>query len=159
MSTQIIKQTSESVAPKASKAQIIEALTLQEHKERFDYNEKLKEKRKIIDKEINKICISHLTNKSKEELPKCEFYGSHGEEIRLLVTIEDSKILSLIKERSKIGLGKSINIDDIKKEIRVLVNEQVNIKENPLLKEENTDKVKLLLSLLKNPQQQTIELK
>lgn len=159
MSTQIIKQTSESVAPKATKAQIIEALALQEQKERFEYNKKLEEKLSEIDKEILETAISHLVNKSKNELPPCEFWSHYRHATSLKVDIVDSKIDSLLAKKGKLGWKKSVQIDEIKKEIKALVSEQVNIKENPLLKEENSDKVKLLLSFLKNPKQPTIELK
>lgn len=163
MSTQVIKKTSESVAPKATKTQIIEALAIQEWEERKAYNENLKLKHEQIDKEMLEIAISHITNKSKEELPSCEFwshYWSHYlNKSTVQVTIEDKSIQDLLKQKSKLGWSKCVSIDEIKKEIRVLVNNQTNIKENPLLKEENTDKVKLLLSFLKNPNQQTIELK
>ena len=159
MSTQVIKKTSESVAPKATKAQIIEALAIQEFQERKKYNEDLNLKHKEIDKKMMEIAISHITNKSKEELPSCEFWGHYANKSTVQITIEDKSIQDLLKQKSKLGWSKCVSIDEIKKEIRVLVNQQTNIKENPLLKEENTDKVKLLLSFLKNPNQQTIELK
>lgn len=159
MSTQVIKKTSESVAPKATKAQIIEALAIQEWEERKAYNENLKLKHEQIDKEVMEIAISHITNKSKEELPSCEFWSHYLSKSTVQVTIKDKSIQDLLKQKSKLGWSKCVSIDEIKKEIRVLVNNQTNIKENPLLKKENTDKVKLLLSFLKNPNQQTIELK
>ena len=159
MSTQVIKKTSESVVPKATKAQIIEALAIQELQERKVFNENLKLKHEQIDEEMMEIAISHITNKSKEELPSCELWGHYASKTTLQITIVDQSIQDLLKQKSKLGWSKCVSIDEIKKEIRVLVNQQTNIKENPLLKEENTDKVKLLLSFLKNPNQQTIELK
>lgn len=159
MSTQIIKQTSESTAPKATKAQIIEALALQEQKERFEHNKKIEEKKEEIDNEILEIAISYLVNKSKEELPPCEFWTHYKGCSSIKVNIADPEINALMRKRGQIEWGKSLCIDEIKKEIKLMVNEQTNIKENPLLKEENNDKVKMLLSFLKNPKQQTIELK
>lgn len=159
MSTQIIKQTSESTAPKATKAQIIEALALQEQKERLEYNKKIEEKKEEIDKQIHEIAISHLVNKSKEELPPCEFWTHYKNCSSIKVEIVDSEINALMRKRGQIGWTKSVCMNEIKKEIKLMVSEQINIKENPLLKEENNDKVKMLLSFLKNPKQQTIELK
>lgn len=159
MSTQIIKQTSESTAPKATKAQIIEALALQEQKERFEYNKKIEEKKEEIDNKILEIAISHLVNKSKEELPPCEFWTHYKSCSHIKVEINDPEINALMRKRGQIEWGKSTCINEIKKEIKLMVAEQTNIKENPLLKEENNDKVKMLLSFLKNTKQQTIELK
>jgi hypothetical protein len=158
MSTQIIKSTSESTTPKATKTQIIEALVQKETEQRIAHNKAIEERRKEIDKKIHEIAIANLVNKKEEELSSCRSSAWYGK-IRIELEFSSDETDKLLAERDKLGRNKSLMHSDIKREITALVNTQINVKENPLLRPENNKNLEILLSVLKSPQQHNLEIK
>ena len=157
MSTQIIKSTSESTTPKATKTQVIEALTKKEYDERMKHNCAIDKRRKEIDQQIHKSAISHLVGKKEEELSSCRSSSWYGR-CRVELEISNDEIEALFKEREKLK-NKPTIYSEIKKEIKALVENQINVKENPLLRPENDKNLEILLSVLKSPQQHNLEIK
>jgi hypothetical protein len=158
MSTQIIKSTSESTTPKATKTQIIEALVQKEIEQRIAHNKAMEERRKKIDKKIHEIAIANLVNKKEEELSSCRS-SVWGKAIRIELEFSSDETDKLLAERGNLGRNKSLMYSDVKKEITALVNTQTNVKENPLLRPENNKSLEILLSVLKSPQQHNLEIK
>jgi len=158
MSTQIIKSTSESTTPKATKTQIIEALVQKEIEQRIAHNKAMEERRKKIDKKIHEIAIANLVNKKEEELSSC-MSSVWGKTIRIELEFSSDETDKLLAERGNLGRNKSLMYSDVKKEITALVNTQTNVKENPLLRPENNKSLEILLSVLKSPQQHNLEIK
>ena len=157
MSTQIIKSTSESTTPKATKTQIVEALTKKEYDERIKHNSVMDKRRKEIDKEIHKSAISNLVGKKEEELSSCRTSNWYGR-CRIELEISNDEIEALFKEREKLR-NKPTILSEIKKEIKALMENQINVKENPLLRPENDKNLEILLSILKSPLQHNLEIK
>ncbi len=158
MSTQIIKSTSESTTPKATKTQIIEALVQKEIEQRIAHNKAMEERRKKIDKKIHEIAIANLVNKKEEELSSC-MSSVWGKTIRIELEFSSDETDKLLAERGNLGRNKSLMYSDVKKEITALVNTQTNVKENPLLRPENNKSLEILLSILKSPLQHNLEIK
>lgn len=155
MSSLIVKRTSESTAPKATKTQIIEALVLAEIKAIQKHNEEITRQKRELDKQIQEIAIAFVANKKPEEFVNLDV-AHYYKRVEVHIPVYGTEIEELLEKKSKLRTRHD-DIKEVRRSIKELLTNQENRVENPLLRPENLDKVTTLLEMLKNPQTINLE--
>lgn len=155
MSSLIVKRTSESTAPKATKTQIIEALVLAEIKAIQKHNEEVTRQKRELDKQIQELAIAFVANKKPEEFVNLDV-AHYYKCVEVHIPVYGTEIEELLEKKSELRTRHD-DIKEVRRSIKELLTNQENRVENPLLRPENLDKVTTLLEMLKNPQTINLE--
>jgi cation transport regulator ChaC len=155
MSSLIVRKTSESTAPRATKTQVIEALVLAEMKAISKHNEEVVKEMRELHKKIQDLAIAFVANKPAEEFVNINVQNYY-KRVEVHIPVYGEEIETLLEKQSKLQT-KTADIKEIRRSIKELLANQENRVENPLLRPENLDKVTILLEMLKNPQTINLE--